>query len=36
MIATLLAAAFLHEKLTPTKLAGALTVTAGVAAIAYS
>ncbi|MET0836015.1 MAG: EamA family transporter [Thermoleophilaceae bacterium] len=36
VIATLLAAAFLHEKLTPTKLAGALTVTAGVAAIAYS
>jgi drug/metabolite transporter (DMT)-like permease len=36
VIATLLAAAFLHERLTPTKLAGALTVTAGVAAIAYS
>jgi drug/metabolite transporter (DMT)-like permease len=36
VIATLLAAAFLHEKLTPTKLAGALTVTAGVTAIAYS
>jgi uncharacterized membrane protein len=36
VIATLLAAAFLHERLTPAKLTGALTVTAGVAAIAYS
>ena len=36
VIATLLAAAFLHERLTTPKLAGALTVTAGVAAIAYS
>jgi uncharacterized membrane protein len=36
VIATLLAAAFLHESLTPAKLTGALTVTAGVAAIAYS
>jgi drug/metabolite transporter (DMT)-like permease len=36
VIATLLAAAFLHERLTTAKLAGAVTVTAGVAAIAYS
>jgi drug/metabolite transporter (DMT)-like permease len=36
VIATLLAAAFLNERLTTAKLAGALTVTAGVAAIAYS
>jgi drug/metabolite transporter (DMT)-like permease len=36
VIATLLAAAFLHERLTATKLAGAVTVAAGVAAIAYS
>ena len=36
MIATLLAAVFLHEKLTPPKLAGTVIVAAGVAAIAYS
>jgi drug/metabolite transporter (DMT)-like permease len=36
VIATLLAAVFLHERLTPAKLAGAVTVAAGVAAIAYS
>jgi drug/metabolite transporter (DMT)-like permease len=36
VIATLLAAVFLHEKLTPAKLTGAITVAAGVAAIAYS
>jgi drug/metabolite transporter (DMT)-like permease len=36
VIATVLAAVFLHERLTPTKLAGAVTVAAGVAAIAYS
>lgn len=36
VIATLLAAAFLHEHLSATKLAGAAAVTAGVAAIAYS
>lgn len=36
VIATLLAAVFLHERLTPAKLAGAITVGAGVAAIAYS
>jgi drug/metabolite transporter (DMT)-like permease len=36
VIATVLAAVFLHERLTPAKLGGALTVTAGVAAIAYS
>jgi drug/metabolite transporter (DMT)-like permease len=36
VIAALLAAVFLHEKLTPPKLAGAVTVAAGVAAIAYS
>ena len=36
VIAALLAAVFLHERLTPQKLAGAITVVAGVAAIAYS
>jgi uncharacterized membrane protein len=36
VIAAILAAVFLHEKLTPSKLAGAVTVAAGVAAIAYS
>jgi drug/metabolite transporter (DMT)-like permease len=36
VIAALLAAVFLHEKLTSTKLAGAVVVAAGVAAIAYS
>ena len=36
VIATLLAAVFLHERLTTTKLIGAVTVVAGVAAIAYS
>jgi drug/metabolite transporter (DMT)-like permease len=36
VIATLLAAVFLHERLTAAKLAGAVTVAAGVAAIAYS
>jgi drug/metabolite transporter (DMT)-like permease len=36
VIAALLAAVFLHERLTPAKLAGAVTVAAGVAAIAYS
>jgi drug/metabolite transporter (DMT)-like permease len=36
VIAALLAAVFLHEKLTPSKLAGAVVVAAGVAAIAYS
>jgi uncharacterized membrane protein len=36
VIATLLATVFLHERLTATKLAGAVTVAAGVAAIAYS
>jgi drug/metabolite transporter (DMT)-like permease len=36
VIATLLAAVFLHERLTATKLVGAVTVAAGVAAIAYS
>jgi uncharacterized membrane protein len=36
VIATLLAVVFLHERLTTAKLAGALTVTAGVTAIAYS
>ena len=36
VIAALLAAVFLHERLTPSKLAGAVTVAAGVAAIAYS
>jgi drug/metabolite transporter (DMT)-like permease len=36
VIAALLAAAFLHERLTPAKLAGAVTVAAGVAAVAYS
>lgn len=36
VIAALLAAVFLHERLTPPKLAGAVIVAAGVAAIAYS
>ena len=36
VIAALLAAVFLHERLTTVKLAGAVTVAAGVAAIAYS
>jgi uncharacterized membrane protein len=36
VIATLLAAVFLRERLTTAKLAGAVTVAAGVAAIAYS
>jgi drug/metabolite transporter (DMT)-like permease len=36
VIAILLAAVFLHEKLTTPKLTGAITVAAGVAAIAYS
>lgn len=36
VIATLLAAVFLHERLTPARLAGAALVAAGVAAIAYS
>ena len=36
VIATLLAAVFLHERLTTVKLMGAVTVAAGVAAIAYS
>ena len=36
VIAALLAAVFLHERLTPSKLAGAITVAAGVVAIAYS
>jgi drug/metabolite transporter (DMT)-like permease len=36
VIAALLAAVFLHERLTAVKLAGAVTVAAGVAAIAYS
>jgi drug/metabolite transporter (DMT)-like permease len=36
VIAALLAAVFLHERLTPAKLAGAVTVAAGVAAIGYS
>jgi drug/metabolite transporter (DMT)-like permease len=36
VIAAILAAVFLHERLTPPKLAGAVTVAAGVAAIAYS
>jgi drug/metabolite transporter (DMT)-like permease len=36
VIATLMAAVFLHECLTPAKLAGAVSVAVGVAAIAYS
>ncbi len=36
VIAALLAAVFLHERLTTVKLVGAVTVAAGVAAIAYS
>jgi drug/metabolite transporter (DMT)-like permease len=36
VIATLLAAAFLHERVSARRLAGAATVLAGVAAIAYS
>jgi drug/metabolite transporter (DMT)-like permease len=36
VIATLLAAVFLHERLSATKLIGAVTVAAGVVAIAYS
>ncbi len=36
VIATLLAAVFLHEKVGPRELAGAVAVAAGVAAIAYS
>jgi drug/metabolite transporter (DMT)-like permease len=36
VIAALLAAVFLHEKLTPQKLIGAVTVASGVVAIAYS
>jgi uncharacterized membrane protein len=36
VIATLLAAVFLHERLTTHKLVGAIIVAAGVATIAYS
>ena len=36
VIAALLAAVFLHERLTPARIAGAVTVAAGVVAIAYS